>query len=234
MTLTLACTLSQEVQFFGKEIQENIYSHIKSSSKLIMAMEGNMKNKSKREGENRNGRSYVILPSSRQTSLLYQFPVSEVSSFLIKSYHLPLKDIARHYISVQKFKDQMSNYHFSFEEKLVAITVADVFGIGFFQLDDKCVPFLIQRFSKGLNLSEYGKMEYKITHSLLPTIFRKITKTGFIIDPYPHNWFIHGYSPENTLSDYFIFEYIDLVYENSLSTIKQARQVINSFEPLSF
>jgi len=234
MSQTVTCTLSQEVQFFGKEIQENIYSHIKSSSKLIEVMEGKMKNKSRREGENRNGKPYVILSSSRQTSLLYQFPVSEVSSFLIKAYHLPLMDIARHYISVQKFKDQMSNIHFSFEEKLVTITVADVFGVGCFQLDNQCVPFLIQRFSKGLNLSEYGKMEYKITHSLLPTVFRKITKTGFIIDPYPHNWFIHGYSPENTMSDYFIFEYIDLVYENSLSTIKEAKQVINSFEPIFF
>ena len=54
---------------------------------------------------------------------------------------------------------------------------------------------MIQRLSRGKSLSKLGSMEYKIANSLLTKIFRTITKTGFVIDPYPHNWFVHGYSP---------------------------------------
>jgi len=232
MSLRISCTLSQVAYFFGKEILESIYFHIKNAGKLIETTGGKVQNNAGREIDNDNERQYLLLPSSRQTILLYQFPVSEVTSFLLKSYRLPFTDIARHYISVQSFKSQMSTSHFSFEEKLVKLTVADVFGIGIFQLDNLSFPFMIQKLSKGLHLSKLGKMEYKITHSLLPAIFKKISKTGFIIDPYPHNWFIYGYSQENDTYNNCILEYIDLLYENSLTTINKANQVINSLEPL--
>ena len=84
-----------------------------------------------------------------------------------------------------------------------------------------------------MSISKLGKKEYRITNSLLTKIFRSITKSGFLIDPYPNNWFIHGYSPLNTDCEYCVLEYIDLVFENSLDTIEIAKQVINSLKPIS-
>ena len=234
MVQSIACIFAEEITFYGLDVQNIVNTHIKNAGHLIETTGGKPKDIQREEVEPLTDKPYILLPSSRQCILLYQFPISENTTLLLKVYYLPLLDITRHFVSIKKFKAQISTQNLSFEEKSLKITVTDVFGTGVFQSEDYCFPFLIQRMSTGLNISKLGDKEYRITNSLLSSIFRTITKSGFIIDPYPNNWFIHGYSPFNEDCEYCVLEYIDLVFENSIGTIELAKQVINSLEPLSF
>ncbi len=235
MTVTISLTLAKQVNFFNEYVRNKINQEIRIAADLIERNNGKKLKFTKGELELdlKTEIKERILPGGRHTLFLLNFPVSDLTTFSIKPYALHLKDIACHYASVDDCNDLYRNLEFPFEQKLMKIMVSDVFALGKFTLDQTEIPFIIQRYSQGIKLTDLVEKEHSLVHSFLPKIFKHLAKEGFIIDPYPQNWFVHGSSLDKRDIDHEILEYIDLAYFHSLQTNEKIKTILNSLAPIS-
>ncbi|MHA2055151.1 MAG: hypothetical protein ACW99F_16335, partial [Candidatus Hodarchaeales archaeon] len=123
------------------------------------------------------------------------------------------------------------NQKFEFGEKEIKIIFSDVFGLGTFTVEEKIIPFIIQRYSNGTKLTELQSADGRHIIAFLPKIFKHLAKEGIIIDPYNQNWFIHGFSLDHRSLDYELLEYVDLIYLHSMAVNRRTKSVIESLEP---
>ncbi|MFW9994849.1 MAG: hypothetical protein ACFFD4_22600 [Candidatus Odinarchaeota archaeon] len=151
----------------------------------------------------------------QSTLFVYEFSVSKSLSLVIKLYN-PLKTtlekLVLHYLSVKEFT--RSSRSLTFDR--ARIKIMPVFALGEIRLPSKKVPFLVQEFSKGVQVSEtIASNRYLL--ELLTDIFKEISKEGFIIDPLPTNWFIASkYCSPAAEQDKFKvkLDYIDILASN--------------------
>ena len=236
MTVTVSLTLAQETEFFNQTIKDRVYEEIMTVVDIINATGGSHNKDTYRSLLSRYSKesSGQILTGGRHTPFIYLFPVSPLTSFLIKPYHCPLSQIANHYVSVSETNSIYRNYLFDFEKKKLRILFADVFGLGTFSIEQKTIPFIIQRYSTGTKLTEIQSAEGRHFIAFLPQISKHLAKQGIIIDPYNQNWFIHGFSLDRRSIEHELLEYVDLAYMHSLETNHQVKAVTDSLMPLDF
>ncbi|MHA2108044.1 MAG: hypothetical protein ACW99R_10100 [Candidatus Hodarchaeales archaeon] len=236
MAVTITLTLAQETDFFNQKIKNKVYEEIMTTVDIIDATGGSHNKKAYHSLLSRyiKKSSGQILSGGRHTPFIYFFPVSSLTSFLIKPYHCPLLQIANHYVSVEEANSIYRNYSFTFEKKKLKIHFADIFGLGTFSIEEKVIPFIIQRYSTGTKLTEIQSAEGRHFITFLPRINKHLAKQGIIIDPYNQNWFIHGFSLDHRSLDYELLEYVDLAYMHSLDTNYKVQAVIESLKPLNF
>ncbi len=235
MTVTISLTLAKQVEFFNEYVRSKIYREIitaanivdKTNGKKLKSTNGELDFDLDKESKDK------ILPGGRQILFLLHFPVSDLTSFVIKPYNLRLRDIACHYASVEELNSVYRNLKIPFEQKQLKIMVSDVFALGTFTLGQTEIPFVIQRYCEGTKLTDLVKEEHSLVHSFLPMIFKHLAKEGFIIDPYPQNWYVHGSSLDMRSIENETLEYIDLAYFHSLQTNVEIKRLLKSLKPIN-
>ena len=235
MTVTVSLKLAKETNFFTENIVNQIYEEIKTCADLINATGGSSDKKMYQSLLPRYSKKSTgnILPGGRHTPFLFFFPVSDLTSFIIKPYHCRLQEIANHYVSVEDANAIYRNLKFELKNLELKITFSDVFGLGTFSVEQKIIPFIIQRYSNGTKLTEIQSPEARLIITLLPKVFKHLAKEGIIVDPYNQNWFTHGLSFDRRSLDYELLEYVDLIYMHSLETNRKVKVIVDSLKPLS-
>lgn len=236
MVVTVSFTLVKQTEFFNERVKNRVYQEIITTADLINATGGSSDKKAYQALLSRYSKESTgdIIAGGRHTPFLYFFPVSDLTSFVIKPYHSKLRDIANHYAAVDDINALYRNHVFEFEKKELKIIFADVFGLGTFTMKEKVIPFIVQRYSNGMKLTEVKTADTRRLVAFLPQIFKHLAKEGVIVDPYNRNWFIHGFSPDHRSLDYELLEYVDLAYMHSLDTNHKVQAVIESLKPLNF
>jgi hypothetical protein len=235
MTVTISLTLAKQVEFFNEYVRNKIYREILTAANIIDKTNGkklkivNGEFNIDLDMESKNN----LLPGGRHTLFLLNFPVSDLTSFLIKPYNLRLRDVTCHYASIDEVNSVYRNLEIPFEQKQMKIKVSDVFALGTFTLGQTEIPFIIQRYCQGIKLTDLVKEEHSLVHSFLPMIFKHLAKEGFVIDPYPQNWYVHGSSLDMRSFEYETLEYIDLAYFHSLQTNVEIKRLLKSLKPIN-
>ncbi|MHA2174484.1 MAG: hypothetical protein ACXABI_06615 [Candidatus Hodarchaeales archaeon] len=233
MTVSISLTITKQTEFFNEYVRNKILQEILTAADIIDKTEGNKLNITNMNlgidsiGESMN----EILPGGRHTLFLLAFPVSDLTTLIIKPYNLRLKDVACHYASVEEFDTLYRNLEFPFEQKQMKIMVSDVFGLGVFSRGQTEIPFIIQRYSQGTKLTELVKKEHSLVNIFLPMIFKHLAKEGIVIDPYPQNWYVHRPFFDKRFFNQMILEYIDLAFFHSLQVNKKIKQILESLKP---
>ena len=234
MTVTISLTLAKETEFFTESIVNRINEEIKTAADLINATGGSRDKKIYQSLLSRYSKKSTgqVLSGGRHTPFLFYFPVSDLTSFVIKPYHCRLEEIANHYVSIEDANAIYRNYKFQFGDEEIKILFSDVFGLGTFAVEEKTIPFIVQRYSSGTKLTELQSTEGRNIIAFLPRVFKHLAKEGIIIDPYNQNWFTHGLSFDRRSLDYELLEYVDLVFMHSLDTNRKVKAIIQSLEPI--
>ncbi|MHA2168243.1 MAG: hypothetical protein ACXAAT_20535 [Candidatus Hodarchaeales archaeon] len=234
MAVTISLTLAKETEFFNENVKNRIHEEIRTTADLINATGGSTDKKAYHSLLSRYTKKSTsqILAGGKNTPFLCFFPVSDLTSFIIKPYHCRLEEIANHYVSVEDVNALYRNQKFEFGEKEIKIIFSDVFGLGTFTVEQMTIPFIIQRYSSGTKLTEIQSAEGRHIITVLPKVFRHLAKEGIIIDPYNQNWFMHGLSFDHRSLEYELLEYVDLAYMHSLETNHKVKAIIESLEPL--
>ena len=235
MTVTVSLTLAKETEFFHENVINRVYKEIMTTADIINATGGSTDKKDYQTLLARYSKESTghIIAGGRHTPFLYFFPVSDLTSFVIKPYHSRLLEIANHYVTVEDVNAIYRNYKFKLGDKDIKIVFTDVFGLGTFVIDKKTIPFIIQRFSNGNKLTELQTTEGRNIIAFLPKIFKHLAKEGVIIDPYNQNWFTHGFSFDRRTLDYQLLEYVDLAFMHSLDANHKVKAILESLEPLT-
>ncbi len=235
MEVTVSLTLAKETEFFSENIITRIHKEIQTAADLINATGGSTDKKEYHSLLSRYTKKSAsqILPGGKNTPFLCFFPVSDLTSFIIKPYHCQLREIANHYVTVEDANALYRNQKFELEKKEIRVIFSDVFGLGTFMVEEKAIPFIIQRYSNGTKLTELQSTEGRHIIAFLPKVFRHLAKEGIIIDPYNQNWFMHGLSFDHRSLEYELLEYVDLAYMHSLETNRKVETIIRSLKPLN-
>jgi hypothetical protein len=233
MVVTVSLTLAKETEFFNENVVNRIHEEIRTTADLINATGGSTDKKAYHSLLSRYTKKSTsqILAGGKNTPFLCFFPVSDLTSFIIKPYHCRLREIANHYVAIEDANALYRNQKFEFGEKEIKIIFSDVFGLGTFTVEEKIIPFIIQRYSNGTKLTELQSADGRHIIAFLPKIFKHLAKEGIIIDPYNQNWFIHGFSLDHRSLDYELLEYVDLIYLHSMAVNRRTKSVIESLEP---
>jgi hypothetical protein len=236
MTVTISLILSKETEFFNEKVKNHVYREVQATADLINATGGSLEKKAYQSLLSRYSKDSTgeIISGGRHTPFLYYFPVSALTAFIIKPYHLNLHDIANHYVTVEEVNAIYRNYRFKFRKEEIKIIFSDVFGFGTFTVDQKVLPFIIQRYSPGIKLTEINTKESRQLIGFLPQVVRHLAKEGVIVDPYNRNWFLHGFSNDHRCLDCELLEYIDLGYMHSLDTNHRVKAALNSLKSLPY
>ncbi len=234
MTVTISLTLAKETEFFNETVINHVYHEVITTADLINATGGSMDKKSYQSLLSRYSKESTgdVIPGGRHTPFLYYFPVSALTAFIIKPYHLKLQDIANHYAAVEDVNAIYRNHRFKFGNEVIRIIFSDVFGFGTFTVDQKVLPFIIQRYSTGTKFTEVKTSESNRLIGFLPLAVKHLAKEGVIVDPYNRNWFIHGFSDDRRCLECELIEYVDIAYMHSLDTNNKVKEVIESLKPL--
>ena len=234
MVVTVSLTLAKETEFFNDNVVNRIHEEIRTTADLINATGGSTDKKVYHSLLSRYSKKStgVLLAGGRHTPFLYLFPVSDLTSFLIKPYQCRLQEIANHYVSIEDANAIYRNLKFELGNEEFKIIFSDVFGLGTFTVEEKVIPFIIQRYSSGTKLTELQSAEARQIIAFLPKIFKHLAKEGIIVDPYNQNWFTHGLSFDRRSLDYELLEYVDLVYMHSLETNRKVKEIVESINPI--
>ncbi len=234
MTIAISLKLAKETRFFNKSVVNRVYKEIQTTADLINATGGSSEKKVYHSLLPRYSKKSTgqIIAGGRHTPFLYYFPVSDLTSFVIKPYHSKVREIANHYVAVEDINAIYRNHKFEFGNNEIKIRFSDVFGFGTFTVEEKVIPFIIQRFSTGTKLTEVKTNQSGCIIAFLPRIFKYLAKEGIIVDPYNQNWFVHGFSLDQRSLDCELLEYVDLAYMHSLDTNHKVKAVLESLKPL--
>ena len=236
MTVTVSLTLAKETELFNEKVINKIYKEITTTADIINATGGSPEREAYQSLLPRYTKESTgqITAGGRHTPFLYFFPVSDLTTFIIKPYHAGLREIANHYVAVEDVNTIYRNHKFKLGDNEIKIIFSDVFGLGTFTVEQKTIPFIVQRYSNGTKLTEVKTKEAGLIISFLPEIFKHLAKEGVIVDPYNRNWFAHGFSLDYRTLDYELLEYVDLGFMHSLDTNHKVQAVIESLKTLNF
>ncbi|MHA2113764.1 MAG: hypothetical protein ACW98W_20100 [Candidatus Hodarchaeales archaeon] len=103
MVVTVSLTLAKETEFFSENIVNRIYEEIQTTADLINATGGSTDKKAYHSLLSRYTKKSTsqILAGGKNTPFLCLFPVSDLTSFIIKPCYCRLREIANHYVSVE-------------------------------------------------------------------------------------------------------------------------------------
>ena len=141
--------------------------------------------------------------------------IPEMGEIAIKTFKMNLADIILHYSSTKSFNSSFKDNIFTIGQNQVIITVVDVYIVGFIQINDLKTPFLVQKYSQGVPITNEVLRALAMTQTDFINVFRNLVKHGIVLDPFLKNWRV---SPSSELEGITI-EYIDFIYWN-ISQIK--------------
>ncbi len=111
-------------------------------------------------------------------------------NLIIKPYRLSFFEIVHYYYTMQVMEERGET----------RIILPQIHAIGFFSINEKIIPFVIQEYIEYTRPEENGKESTKIEH--IKEIFRSLINEGFVLDPYVGNF---------AISDKGIY-YTDLIF----------------------
>ncbi len=99
-------------------------------------------------------------------------------NLIIKPYRLSFFEIVHYYYTMQVMEEMGET----------RIILPQIHAIGFFSINEKIIPFVIQEYIEYTRPEENGKDSAKIDR--IKAIFRSLINEGFVLDPYVGNFAI--------------------------------------------
>ncbi|MHA1967527.1 MAG: hypothetical protein ACW964_06975 [Candidatus Hodarchaeales archaeon] len=165
-----------------------------------------------------------LILGGHQTIFGIRTTIPEIGDIVLKTYKMNLADIILHYCSTRSFNSTFKDNIFAIGQNQVIINIVDVLTVGFIQINEFKTPFLVQKYSRGIPITNEVLSTLVMTQTDFINVFRNLVKHGIVLDPFLKNWRI---IPSSELEG-IIIEYIDLIYWNFSQIKTHSKEVLAS------